>query len=88
MTEVGRMIYEDGRLDGREKGRVEGREEGISIGLTKGKADLLIKQLIKKFKKLPENYKVKILNLSQESLEVLGGDIFDLEKVEDLEQYF
>ncbi|SHJ10410.1 protein of unknown function [Clostridium cavendishii DSM 21758] len=80
MTDVGRMIYE------------EGKEEGISIGEangeTKGKADLLLKQLIRRFKKLPDGYREKILNLKLEQIEVIAGDIFELEKVEDLEQYF
>ena len=79
MTSVGRMIYQEG-LE-------EGIEEGIE-GKIEGKTELLIKQLFRKFKKLPEEYKNKICSLSNESIEQIANDIFDLEKVEDLEQYF
>lgn len=68
--------------------KAEGRKEGVSIGETKWKAYFLLKQLIKKFEKLPEEYKKKISSLPADKLDVIGGDIFDLEKVEDLEKYF
>lgn len=68
MTDVGRMIYE------------EGREEG--------KSELLIKQLIKKFKIVPEEYKKKLITLSQDTIEVIGTEIFDMESIEDLKKYF
>ncbi|WP_294181186.1 DUF4351 domain-containing protein [uncultured Clostridium sp.] len=63
-----------------QKGKEEGREEG--------KADLLIKQLRKKFNGLPENYEEKIRKLSKEKIESIATDIFDLEKIKDLERYF
>ncbi|MBP2032197.1 hypothetical protein J2Z42_000862 [Clostridium algifaecis] len=72
MTEIGRMI------------RDEGREEGRS----EGKSELIIKQLIKKFKKLPDGYAEKIKTLSSDSLEVIATDIFDMDSIEDLEKYF
>ncbi|GAA0753282.1 DUF4351 domain-containing protein [Clostridium sartagoforme] len=75
MTELGRSLIEEGI----KKGREEGREEG--------KAELLIKQLMKKFNKLPIKYKDKIKKLPEETLEVIGMDIFDLESIEDLEKY-
>jgi hypothetical protein len=53
-----------------------------------GKAEILIKVLSKKFKKLPQEYEEKIKNLSSEKIELIATDIFDLEKVEDLEKYF
>ena len=75
MTELGRSLIEEGI----KKGREEEREEG--------KAELLIKQLMKKFNKLPIEYKDKIKKLPEETLEVIGMDIFDLESIEDLEKY-
>ena len=42
---------------------------------------------MKKFKRLPEEYKNKIKQLPEETLELIGMDIFDLESVEDLERY-
>ncbi|MBK1809488.1 DUF4351 domain-containing protein [Clostridium sp. YIM B02505] len=53
-----------------------------------GKAEILIKLLNKKFKKLSEEYEEKIKNLPSENIELIANDIFDLEKVEDLEKYF
>jgi hypothetical protein len=52
------------------------------------KAEMLLKQLMKKFKKLPEEYKNKIKGLSEDTLEIIATDIFELERVEDLEKYF
>jgi len=76
MTDVGRMIYE------------EGMEEGIEKGIEKGKTDLLIRQLIKKFKIVPDEYKKKLTTLSQDTIEVIGTEIFDMETIEDLKKYF
>lgn len=84
MTEIGKMI----RDEALEEGKQEGKKEGLKEGGTKGKADILIKQLIKKFNKLPEAYKDNIKNLSEDTLEVIALNIFDLEKAEDLERYF
>lgn len=72
MTELGRMLIED----------------GIKKGKEEGKAELLIKQLIKKFKKLPDEYQKNIKELSPESLEIIATDIFELESVEELKRYF
>ncbi len=71
MTEVGKMIYN------------EGKEEGLE----KGKAELLIKLLMKKFKILPDEYKEKIRNLSGDVIEHIGTEIFDMESLEDLKKY-
>ncbi|MEW8995729.1 DUF4351 domain-containing protein [Clostridium sp.] len=75
MTEVGKMIYN------------EGKEEGLEKGLEKGKAELLIKQLMKKFKILPDEYKEKIRSLSGDVIEHIGTEIFDMESLEDLKKY-
>jgi len=76
VTEIGRMIIE------------EGEKRGEKRGEKKGKAEMLIKQLIKKFKSIPNEYKEKIKELPEETIEVIATEIFDLEKVEDLERYF
>jgi len=76
VTEIGRMIIE------------EGEKRGEKRGEKKGKAEMLIKQLIKKFKSIPNEYKEKIKELPEETIEVIATDIFDLEKVEDIEKYF
>ncbi|UZW15053.1 DUF4351 domain-containing protein [Clostridium pasteurianum] len=53
-----------------------------------GKSEIILKLLIKKFKKLPEEYVEKIKKLSNETLEVIAIDIFDMDKIEELEKYF
>lgn len=68
MTDVGRMIFEEGREEGR--------------------VDLLIKQLIKKFKIVPNEYKNQLMTLSKETIEVIGTEIFDMESIEELKKYF
>lgn len=63
-------------------------EEGIEQGIEIGKADLLIKQLNKKFKNLPELYVEKIKELQEDKIEEIGMDIFDMNSVDDLNKYF
>ena len=84
MTEIGKMILEDGMAKGMEKGMEKGRAKGRS----EGKAELLLKQLTKKFKKIPEEYKIRIKELSDETLEIIGLEIFDMEDIKELEKYF
>lgn len=79
MTEVGKMIYNEGKE--------EGLDEGLEKGLEKGKAELLIKQLMKKFKILPDEYKEKFRNLSGYVIEHIGTEIFNIESLEDLKKY-
>ena len=96
MTELGRMLIEDGIEKGRkegiekgiEQGREEGIEKGIEQGMEKGKADLLIKMLVKKFKNVPNEYREKIRMLPQDTIEVIGMDIFEMNSINDLEKYF
>ena len=76
MTELGRMLIEDGRQEGRIEGRTEGR------------TDLLIKMLVKKFKNVPDEYREKIKNLPEDTIEVIGMDIFEMNSINDLEKYF
>lgn len=80
MTELGKSLIKEGMEKGMEKGIKEGREEG--------KSELLIKMLIKKFKKVPDEYKKKIKSLPEETLEVIATDIFELNSIEELKQYF
>ncbi len=72
MTEVGQMIFERGKLEGK----------------AEGKAEVLIKQLIKKFKSVPQQYIDKIKVLPEVVVVEIATDIFELEKVQDLEKYF
>ena len=72
----------------KEEGIEEGIERGIEAGIERGKSEIIIKLLIKKFKKIPDDYINKIKKLSNDVLEVVATDIFDMEKVEELERYF
>ncbi|MFR5948200.1 MAG: DUF4351 domain-containing protein [Clostridium sp.] len=76
MTELGRMLIEDGI----EKGRKEGIE--------KGKSETLIKLLIKKFGFLSEEYKSKISNLSKDTIDIILMEIFDIKSINELDKYF
>ncbi|MDY4077273.1 MAG: DUF4351 domain-containing protein [Clostridium sp.] len=72
MTELGRMLMEDGIRKGREE----------------GKAEVLIKQLIKKFGFLSEDYKNKIKNLSSDAMDIILLDIFEIKSLSELDKYF
>ena len=76
MTELGKLLKQ------------EGFEEGKAQGKAEGKAEVLIKQLLKKFKKLPDGYIEKIMSLKPEIIETIATDIFEIDSVEDLKQYF
>ncbi len=56
--------------------------------IEEGKTELLLKQLNRKFKELPKIYEEKIMNLSEEKVEEIGLNIFDLESIEDLKKFF
>lgn len=54
----------------------------------RGKADLIIKLLVKKFQVNPEEYKEKLMDLSAETIEDIGIQLFDMNSTEDLNKYF
>lgn len=74
--------------EGIEEGMERGMERGMEAGIERGKYEIVIKLLIKKFKKLPDDYINKIKKLSNDVLEVVATDIFDMDRVEELERYF
>ena len=80
MTELGRMLIEDGIE--------KGRKEGIEKGIEKGKSETLIKLLIKKFGFLSEEYKNKIGKLSNETIDIILMEIFDIKSMNELDKYF
>lgn len=57
-------------------------------GIKEGKADILIKQLIKKFGKIPNEYEKNIRKLPSETIEIISLGIFDMEDIKELEKYF
>lgn len=84
VTELGKSLIEEGR----EQGLKEGLEEGLKEGKELGKAEMLIKLLMKKFKKLPDEYKEKIMKLSNDTLDLIAMEIFEITSVEELDRYF
>ena len=66
-------------------------EEGIEKGIEKGKKefaiDMVTRLLRKKFKKLPSEYLEKIKSQDVLTLETIAENIFEIEKLEDLDQY-
>ena len=79
MTDIGKMILEDGIEQGKKQGKIEGRIEG--------KYELLIKQLSKKFKKIPEQYKEQLKKLPDETLEIIGLEFIDMKDIKEIEEY-
>ncbi|MBK1813185.1 DUF4351 domain-containing protein [Clostridium sp. YIM B02505] len=64
------------------------RDDGMREGREAEKVEILIKLLIKKFKKLPLEYEGKIKQLPITAIDVITTDIFDIEAIEDLQKYF
>ena len=79
MTEIGRMI--------REEGITEGIAKGEARGEVKGKAGILKKQLIRKFKSVPQTYFTKIDSLSNETIDIIAIEILDMKSLSDLDPY-
>lgn len=71
----------------KEEGIQKGLEEGIQKGLEEGEANLLIRQLNRRFGSLTENQKQKVRSLSIPQLESLAEDLFDFENISDFEKW-
>jgi len=66
-----------------EKGRKEGRIEGR----VEGQANILVRQLKKKFNSMPAKMENQVRSLSAEKLQELAEAIFELEKLEDVQNF-
>ena len=60
----------------------------ISGAKVEGKAEMLIKQLTKKFTNVPLSYEENIKKLPEETIELIATDIFDLNNIREVEKYF
>jgi flagellar biosynthesis/type III secretory pathway protein FliH len=76
------------REEGIREGIREGKEEGVKEGLKKGKVDTLIKLLTKKFGKVSKDYESEIRNLSEDSIDIITIDIFEINDIKEIEKYF
>lgn len=59
-------------------------QEARQAGRTEGQAELLLRQLLKLFRELPEDVLLDVRNLPASELEALGEAIFDFGKLSDL----
>lgn len=82
------VIYQDVIAKGMEKGVKEGMEKGMEKGKSKGKAEVIIKLLKKKFNTLPAAYEEKLLKAKEQIIDNITEDMFDIDKIEDLDKYF
>jgi hypothetical protein len=83
MTELGRLLREEGKKEGKEEGRKEGKEEGRRQELIRTSTRLLTKR----FGILPDNIKAKIENSDTTVLEIIVDEILDFKKLEDTYKY-
>jgi len=72
---------------GRSKGRIEGKIEGRIEGKIEGQADMLVRQLKKKFSNISAEMENKVRSLPADRLQVLADAIFDLETIEDVRNF-
>ena len=83
------------RQEGLQEGLTRGREEGLQEGLARGREEerflslqrqrsLLIKQLSRKLGEIPNTVQTSINQLSPESLNDLGEELFDFSTMDDL----
>jgi len=79
MTELGRLLREEGKKEGKEEGRKEGRRQELVRTSTR--------LLTKKFGILPDNIKAKIENSDTTVLEIIVDEILDFKKLEDTYKY-
>ena len=69
------------------KGRVKGRAEGKVEGKVEGQANILLRQLKKKFGNIPVEVEDKVRNLSVEKQQELAEAIFDLKSIDEIEAF-
>ncbi|WP_347488189.1 Rpn family recombination-promoting nuclease/putative transposase [Desulfoscipio sp. XC116] len=79
---ISRIKYAE--LKGIEKGIGKGRIEGKIEGRIEGKAELLIKQISKRFGSLPKDLQVLVMNADDAVLDAIGEEIFDLQSPDDI----
>jgi hypothetical protein len=61
--------------------------KGINEGTIQTKRKVLINQLLKKFKKIPKEYREKISILEDSRLDILLNEIIDMNDIEEVEEY-
>jgi hypothetical protein len=87
MLKIIDFAREKGIEEGMERGMEKGMERGMEKGMEKGMSNILLLQLAKKFKKIPEEYQEKIKKLDPVTLNTLAMDIFEIKELKELEKY-
>lgn len=71
--------------------REEGMQQGLKQGLQQGKSETMVQiaqqLLFRKFGKLPEDIQQNILHADSLALQMLVGDIFTIENMDDVRKY-
>ncbi len=62
-------------------------EEGIEQGIDRGKREMVLRILKRRFRNLSSTFENQINQLSLENLETLGDDLLDFQSEEDLENW-
>jgi predicted transposase YdaD len=70
-----------------QKGRVRGRIEGREEGRVEGQADILVRQLNKKFGHIPVEMENRVRTLSVEKQQELAEAIFDIKTLEEVKAF-
>jgi flagellar biosynthesis/type III secretory pathway protein FliH len=71
----------------REQAIQEGLERGLQQGRQQGEADLLLRQLQRRFGEIPQNFAETICGLPVERLEDLGVALLDFNILADLDNW-
>ncbi len=77
----------EGRKEGRAEGKAEGKTEGRKEGIVEGQANILLRLLKKKFGNIPVEMEERVKSLSMEKLQELAEAIFELETLEDVQNF-
>ena len=77
VTSIERLAIQRGLQEGEAKGRVEGRLEGRLEGRVEGQADLLTRQLTKRFGPLSAEIRTRLARATTDQLERWGERLLD-----------
>ncbi|MEI6332160.1 MAG: Rpn family recombination-promoting nuclease/putative transposase [Pseudanabaena sp.] len=78
---------QEGKAQGIQEGKAQGIQEGKAQGLKEGKSSLLLKQLSRKLGTIPDETKILLHQLTPELLDALSESLFDLNSLEDLQNW-
>ncbi len=65
----------------------QGEKEGIEKGRQEGMLELVEKQLLKKFKSVPQEYRARLKKQDKAKLEIIATEILEMEDIEELKDY-